>query len=198
MVEVVGQGFHRGGKLGAGDGERRGEADDVAVRAFGQENETVAQQVFDDALHREGRRHAVGQTDFHAGHQTEAADGDFKLWIGDGAAQFAQEEFAKRRAVFDEFVAADLFDLRKSHGATDGMAEKGAGVYGFAVGHGPRDVHEVRAADARGEREAAGKGLAKADEIGRRAGVLAGKPFSGAPKPGVNLVQNQERAMLIA
>ena len=61
------------GELGAGDGQRRGEADDVGVLAFGQENVAAPQQGLDGAKGRGGGGPAAGQGQLHAGHQAQAA-----------------------------------------------------------------------------------------------------------------------------
>jgi len=54
----------------------------------------------------------------------------------------------------------------KGHAAAERIAEKGAGVKRFAGRFGPRGVHDFRRADARGERKAAGKRFAEADDVG--------------------------------
>ncbi len=71
-------------------------------------------------------------------------------------------------------------------------------MHRFTVRLRPGSIHDVGAADAGREREAAGQCLAKTDEVGHNAAVLAGKPFSGAAKPGVNFIQNQQHAMFVA
>ena len=55
-----------------------------------------------------------------------------------------------------------------------------------------------RAPDAGRERETAGERLAQADQIGHDAAVFAGKPFPGAAEAGVNFIENQQRAVLVA
>ena len=78
------------------------------------------------------------------------------------------------------------------------MAEEGAGVNGFAGGGGPRGIHQLRAADAGGERKAAGEGFAQANQVGHHAAVFAGEPAAGAAKAGVNLVEDEQGAMFVA
>ena len=112
--------------------------------------------------------------------------------------QFAQQKFSKLRAAFAKFKSFNFRNLRQRHRAADGMAEKGAGVNRLAGRGRPRGVHQVRAADAGRKRKAAGERLAEADQIGNHAAVLAGEPFAGAAKAGVNLVENQQRAVFVA
>src|SRR5262245_35219557 len=78
------------------------------------------------------------------------------------------------------------------------MAKECAGVNRFARRCRPRRIHEISAANARGEGETAREGFAETDEVGNRPRVLAGKPFSCAAEARVNLVENQQRAVLIA
>ena len=67
----------------------------------------------------------------------------------------------------------------------------------FAGGRWPSGIHHVGAAHARRERETAGERFAETDNIRCYAAVLAGKPFPGAPETGVNLVENEQRAVVI-
>ncbi len=116
-------------------------------------------------------------------------------WI-DG--KLLEQKISKPRAAFTQFQPADFRNLRQRHRAADRMAEERAGVNRLAGRGRPRGVHQIRAADAGGKRKAAGQRLAEADQIGNHAAVFAGKPFSGAAKAGVNLVENQQRAVFIA
>ena len=98
---------------------------------------------------------------------------------------------AKCCAAFAEAETLDFFDLREGHGAPDGMAKKGAGMNGFALRGRPRGVHEIDAAHARGEREAAGEGFAQAEEVRHSTAVLAGEPFARAAKAGIDFIGNE-------
>ena len=76
------------------------------------------------------------------------------------------------------------------------MTEERAGVNRFAGGLRPRRVHHVRAPDAGRQWEAAGQGLAEADHIRSDSAVLAGEPFARSPETRVNLIEDQQRAVL--
>src|ERR1039458_8183401 len=109
-----------------------------------------------------------------------------------------KQKLSELRAAFAKFKPADFGNLRQRHRAADRMTEEGAGVNRLAFGWRPRSVHDIRAPDAGGKRKAAGERLAETDQIGHHAGMFARKPFSGAPKAGVNLVEDEQRAVPVA
>ena len=110
----------------------------------------------------------------------------------------AQEECAQRGAALRQAARLNFLDLRQSHGAADGMAQEGAGVDGFAGGARPGGIHHIGPADAGREGKSAGEGFAQANHVGHDAAVLAGEPFAGAAKAGVNFVKYKQRAQLVA
>ena len=112
--------------------------------------------------------------------------------------QLVEQRQAEPRAPIAEFQPADFRDLRERHRAADGMAEERARMNRLAARLRPGEVHHVRAPHARRERETTGQGFAQADQVRHDAAVFARKPFSGAAKAGVNLVQDQQRALLVA
>src|SRR2546429_355079 len=77
------------------------------------------------------------------------------------------------------------------------MTEEGARVDRFAVGWRPRSIHDVRASDARGQRKAACQRFAETNQIRNYLVVFAGEPFPGATEPGVDLVEDEQRAVLV-
>jgi len=190
---------HGGPQLAGGNGQRRREADDVGGVAFGQEDEPAPQQRFHQGERAPGGRGAVGVADFDAGQQALAADAQLgAAGVAGERRERGQQDTAQPGAAPRQVQPPDFPNLRQGHGAADGMAQKGAGVDGFAVGRRPRGVHEVGAADAGGEREAAGQGFAEANHVRDRSGVFAGKPFPGAAEAGVDFIQNQQGAVLVA
>ena len=74
-----GDGF---GQLRLGDGQRRGEADDIAVLAFGQKDLTALQHGFYGLQGRVSGWPAVGQTQFHSSHQAQTAHGNLQFRVG--------------------------------------------------------------------------------------------------------------------
>ena len=112
--------------------------------------------------------------------------------------QFAEQKFAELGAAFRQFPFFNLLDLRQRHGATDGVAEEGAGVDRLAPRRRPRVVHEVRASDAGRKRKTASERLAQANQIRHDSTVFAGKPFSGAAKAGENFIEDEQRAEFVA
>ena len=77
------------------------------------------------------------------------------------------------------------------------MTEEGARVDRFAIGWRPRSIHNVRAPDARGQREAARQRFAETNQIRNYFVVFAGEPFPGATKAGVDLVEDEQRAVFV-
>src|ERR1035441_6339086 len=109
-----------------------------------------------------------------------------------------KQKLSELRAAFAKFKPADFGNLRQRHRAADRMTEERAGVNRLAFGWRPRGVHDVRTTNTGGKRKPAGERLAETDQIGNHAGMFAGKPFSGAPKAGVNLVEDEQRAVFVA
>ncbi len=76
-VRICGQNFlefsHCFCELRFGDGQRRREANDIAVFAFGQKNVAAMQKSFDRVDCDFRRWFSVGQIQFNSRHQTEAA-----------------------------------------------------------------------------------------------------------------------------
>ena len=78
-------------------------------------------------------------------------------------------------------------------GAGDGVAAVGAAQP--ARVHG---VHELGAADDRGQRHAVGQALGHGDEVGPDALVVEGEQVAGAAEPGLDLVGDEQHAVLAA
>src|SRR5258708_30469760 len=78
------------------------------------------------------------------------------------------------------------------------MAEKCAGMNRLASRRRPCGVHEFGATHAGRKRKAAGQRLAETNQIRNDIEMLAREPFSGAAKAGVNLIENQQRAIVVA
>src|SRR5437867_4845288 len=68
----------------------------------------------------------------------------------------------------------------------------------FSTGRWPRCVHHLGAADAGRKRKAPCNRFAETNQIWHHLTMLAREPFPGAPKPGIDLIQNQKSLMLIA
>ena len=84
-----------------------------------------------------------------------------------------------------------------SHGAAERIAEKRAGVQGFASRLRPR-IHHIGASHAGGERKAGGQGFAQTDNIRRDFRMFTGEEASRAIESGVNLVGNEKNFFLVA
>ena len=140
-----------------------------------------------------GRRSfGMAMTEVEADEKSGAADLKFQRRGRGQLPQFgaqARTEFSRLGGKISFF---DFGDLGQSHGATDWMAEKSAGMDGFARRGGPGSIEEVGWTDARGERKAARQRFSQADEIGNGVGMFGGEPFSSASEPGVNFVQDQK------
>src|SRR6266540_2163311 len=78
------------------------------------------------------------------------------------------------------------------------MAEERAGVNRLASRLRPGGVHYLCAPDARRKWKSSGQGLAQADQIGHNPAMFAGEPCTRSAKAGVNFVENQQRAVLVA
>ena len=78
--------------------------------------------------------------------------------------------------------------------AADGMAEKSTGVNGFSVAGRP-GIHQIRPTHAGGKRKSSGQCFTQANEVGNDADVFGGEPATRSAKSGVNLVQNEQRAV---
>src|SRR2546427_742584 len=78
------------------------------------------------------------------------------------------------------------------------MPQIRAGMNRFPGGWRPRPVHPIRAADTRRKREPARQRFPQANQVRHRIRVLAREPLARASEPGINLVQNEQRLMLVA
>ena len=92
--------------------------------------------------------------------------------------------------VADEVLALDLGE----HGAGDGGAE-GVAAEGRAVRARVEELARGAERDERADREPAADALRDRDRVGRDAGVLEGEPLPGAPGAGLDLVDDQQRAV---
>src|SRR5437879_745864 len=104
---------------------------------------------------------------------------------------------AQLGAALNQVEPRDFLDLRQCHRTTDRVAKEGTRVDRLAAGRRPSRVHQIRASNARGQGKAARQRFAETNQIGAYFVVLAGEPSSCPGKAGVNLVENEQRAVFI-
>ena len=97
-----------------------------------------------------------------------------------------------RRRCATRSVALDLGE----HGAGDGGAE-GVAAEGRAVRAGVEELARRAEGDERADREPAADALRDRDRVGGDAGVLEGEPLPRAPGAGLDLVDDQQRAVAL-
>src|SRR5690349_7378347 len=78
------------------------------------------------------------------------------------------------------------------------MPQKRAGVNRFTGARRPRRVHHFGATDTGRHGKSTRERFAQTNDVRHHSTVLAREPRAGAAKPGVNLIENQQRAVLIA
>ena len=94
--------------------------------------------------------------------------------------------------VADEVLALDLGEHRARDGGAEGVAaERGA------VRAGVEQLARGAEGDQRADREAAADALRDRDRVGRDAGVLEGEPLPRAPGAGLDLVDDEQRAVAL-
>jgi len=144
------------------DGQRRREADDVAMLAFRQQDEAALEHGLDRRQHPRGGRRTITAQQLNSDHQTKAPNGHlhWRLAIGNLRLKFSQQQAAQSATAIDKPPLSDLANLRQGHRTADGMAQEGARVDGLTQGRRPRGIHHLRPPDAGRERKATGQRLA--------------------------------------
>ncbi len=95
-------------------------------------------------------------------------------------------------ALRDEVLALDLGEHRAGHGGAEGVAaERGA------VRARVEQLARRAERDERADREAAADALRDRDRVGRDAGVLEGEPLTRAAGAGLDLVDDEQRAVAL-
>ena len=107
---------------------------------------------------------------------------------GDRGAQLR----AARGGVGDEVGALDLGEDRRGDGGAERVAAERR-----AVRAGVEQLAGVAVGDERADREPAADALGHRDRVGGDAGVLEGEPLPRAPRAGLDLVDDQQRAVLL-
>ena len=105
--------------------------------------------------------------------------------------QPAEEQPSTSRARPRRSSALHRLDRAERGGTGDRVAAVGA-----TEATGVDGVHDVGAAGHGGQRQAAGDALGRGDEVGDDALVLAGEPVAGAAEAGLDLVGDEEDAVL--
>ena len=104
-----------------------------------------------------------------------------------------QQQFAHARRALD-----DLFVLVRGDGCQPRRARQGIAAKRAAVrADKQRRLHAVAVGD-RAHREPGAQTLGQADDVRLQVKMLEAKPRAGAPKPGLDLVDDQQGAMLAA
>ena len=119
-----------------------------------------------------------------------------------GASARRRRRYSRARApvsadALHELLLLDHGQRGERRGAAGGMPQEGLRVERLAARGGP-GVHHLGAAQAGRDRHARGEALGDAQEIGNDAFVLAGEPAPGATEAGVDLVSDQQPALLVA
>ena len=120
--------------------------------------------------------------------------------VADEGVRATQRRFQLRAPLADvrgERGVGVLLERRQRHRAAEWVAQERARVQRLAGRERPC-VHDLRAAHARRQREAAGQRLAEANQVRHHARVLAGEKRAGAVETGVNLIGDEQHAVRVA
>ena len=118
--------------------------------------------------------------------------------MAEGVVEPLEQKLAQSRSVRNQRATFNLSNVRQCHRAPDRMPQKGAGMNCLTAADGPRPIHQIRSSHACRQRKTTGQRFAKADQIRDHIVVFACKPRTCAPKPSVNLIEDQTDSMVIA
>ena len=181
----LGEDPQRGRHLGLADGQGRRHPD---ARLAALEHEQAALEA--RPLDRLG---VLGGVELDAEHQAQAADvGDEAVEPADQRPQAGERLLAARGGVRDE-PALEQVDRRERGRAGDGVA-----AIRRAVGAGTPALEQLRAGDERAERHAGRDALGRQQDVGLDAPVLDRPHLAGAAGAGLDLVGDEQDAVLVA
>ncbi len=129
--------------------------------------------------------------DFDADHEAFAANVAHDAELAGPATQASQQIIAHAPGVFHVFVL-DQSQGRERRGNADGISAEGRGM----GARGP--IHDAGGRNGRGKRQAGSDALGNTNDVGLNPGVIAGPPLAGAAHAALNLVGDQQDAVLAA
>src|SRR5882724_221064 len=171
--------------------ERRRDAEGVFAGA--QEQETALKRQFNNAvtLVVGGSLRLFVFHDFHADHQPAAAH------VADHGMSLHPPAESPHHVSTDNFCILDSFAFENLHGRESGFNADRIPAESRSMGTG-HPVHDFRAREHYTERHAGSNAFGNGDDVRFNAGVLDGPPFAAASGATLNLVGDEQDAMLIA
>lgn len=182
-------------ELVRGDRHRRGDPQDVALRAVDH------QALIEAAVNHIGggfKPSVVGRrVEFDADEQAAAAD---VFYDGVGLSERAQPSHgrvAEEGGVFDKAVALEDVEDASGDGHGQTVAAEGRGVFNAALCLGVVEFGDAWLGAHDADREPAANAFAQRHDVGLDAPVLVRKVFSGPPAAGPDFIADEQEVMLI-